>query len=188
MVFKLRFNRSDFLVFDVSPEELEDQFGEDHFFLLDEPIWASFWKPINAQFHDDSDGQNVAALPDITCWFTDQLVLNKQAYQKLGSTLEPYGEFLPVQYERTSFKILHVTKLTGLEAINQDESDRLVEESGHIEINKISFKDDAIRDLLLFKTEYDGYKNIYCSNKFKDLIEGSKLNGLIFNADLASVF
>ena len=34
MIYKLRFDRNQYLTFDILPEELEDKLGEDHFFYL----------------------------------------------------------------------------------------------------------------------------------------------------------
>lgn len=115
MIYKLRFDRNKYLVFDISPEKLEKKLGEDHFFLLDESTWVDFWTSLDVQFHDDSDKKNISSLPDITCWFTDQLVLNDKAYNSLYEALSPYGEFLPVQYKEMPFWVLHVTKFTGLD-------------------------------------------------------------------------
>ncbi|MBV1884157.1 MAG: hypothetical protein KUG82_21130, partial [Pseudomonadales bacterium] len=153
-----------------------------------EPTWADFWKSLDVQFHDDSDKKNISSLPDITCWFTDQLVLSDESYRTLSETLSAYGEFLPVQYKDICFWVFHVTKLTGLDFINQTHSKRTVEASGNIDVEKMSFISDKVKDLLVFKTEYNGFKNIYCSDEFKTLIENAGLEGLVFNEDLASVF
>jgi hypothetical protein len=188
MIYKLRFDRNKHLAFDISPEELEKKLGEDHFFMLDEPVWKDFWKSLDVQFHDDSDKKNVSSLPDITCWFIDQLVLSEKAYSALSEALTPYGEFLSVSYNGSSFWIFHVTKLTGLDVINQADSERVVEASGHTEVKQMSFNSNAVDDLLVFKTEYNRFKNIYCSDEFKTLVENAGLEGLVFNEDLASVF
>ena len=188
MIYKLRFDRNKHLAFDISPEELESKLGEDHFFLLDEPIWSSFWKPLDVQFHDDSDKKSVSSLPDITCWFTDQLVLSKKAYSSLYEALTPYGEFLPVKYNGSSFWVFHVTRLTGLDAINQPDSERIIETSGHIEVKQMTFIKDEVEDLLIFTTEYNGFKNVYCSDNFRALVKSAGLEGLVFHEDLASVF
>ena len=181
MIYKLRFDRNKHLVFDISPEELEKKLGEDHFFLLDEPIWADFWRSLDVQFHDDSDKKNINSLPDITCWFTEQLVLNEKAYNALSKALSPYGEFLPVEYKNIAFWVFHVTKLTGLDVINQDESSRTVEASGYIEVRKIRFINSKVEDLLLFKNEFDGCRNVYCSGSFKMLVDNAGLEGLEFS-------
>jgi len=188
MIYKLRFDRNEHLVFEISPEELEKKLGEDHFFLLDEPKWAGFWKTLEAEFHDDSDDQNVQSLPDITCWFTDQLVLSDKAYRALSEVLDSYGEFLPVLYKDMPYWVFHVTKLTGLDVINSDDSSRVVEASGHIDVTKMLFINSKIENQLVLKNEFDGYRNVYCSDEFKALVENAGLGGLVFSEELASGF
>jgi len=188
VVYKLRFDRNKFLAFDISPEELEEKLGEDYFFMLDEPSWSEFWQALEVQFHDDSDKKNLSSIPDITCWFTDQLVLSEHAYNILSEVLTPFGEFLPVKHKEISFWIFHVTKLTGLDVINQTDSARTVEASGHIDVEQMSFINELVEDLLIFKTEYNGFKNVYCSEQFKSLVLKSELKGLVFKEDLASIF
>lgn len=186
MIYKLRFDRSKYLAFDISPEEIEEKLGD--FFILDEPIWSDFWKPLNAKFYDDSDKKNVTTPPDITCWFVEHLVLNEKAYRSLNDELESYGEFLPVKSEGVPYWVLHITKHTGLEAVDEEKSDRSIEESGYIDMKHLTFNENEVKDLLLFKTEYDSYKNIYCTVRFKDLVEKAGLEGLVFSTDLVSIF
>ncbi len=188
MTYKLRFDRSKFLVFEISPDELEEKIGADHLFMLDEPSWSEFWKPLNAKFIDFSDKRNVKTPPDITCWFTDQLVLNEEAYKNLSGILKPYGEFLPVKCEGIPYWVLHVTNITSLSAIDKAKSSRQIEEGGYIDVSELHFNEEMVKDQLLFKNEYNGFKNIYCSKKFKEIVENSGLLGLDFNTDLASIF
>lgn len=188
MIYKLRFDRTKFLAFEISPDELEEKFGADHLFMLDEPTWSTFWKPLNAKFIDFSDKKNVTMPPDITCWFTDQLVLNEKAYTLLADQLKPYGEFLPVTCEGIPYWVLHVTRLTGMDAVDEAQSSRHIEEGGYIDVARLAFKEERVNDMLLFKTEYNGYKNIYCTEQFKQMVEDNNLLGLVFNTDLAAVF
>jgi len=188
MIYKLRFDRTKYLTFEILPDELEEKFGADYLFMLDEPTWLSFWKPVNAKFIDMSDRKNVTIPPDITCWFTDQLVLNENAYTQLSEHLKPYGEFLPVMCEGIPYWLLHVTCLTGMDVVDEVQSNRHIEEGGYIDVNRLTFKEERVKNLLLFKTEYNGYKNIYCTELFKQLVERNNLSGLIFNPDLAALF
>ena len=186
MIYKLRYDRFNYLVFEIMPDEVEEKLGD--YFILDEPLWTDFWKPLNAIFFDDSDNKNVITPPDITCWFIDRLVLNEKAYQLLSKRLAPYGELLPVKCEGVPYWVLHITKLTKMDAVDEDNSERVIEESSYIDMKRLVFKEDKVKDLLLFKTEFDDYKNIYCSEQFKGLVEDAGLEGLVFSTDLASIF
>lgn len=188
MTYKLRFDRAKYLAFEISPDELEEKLGADYLFMLDEPKWADFWKPVNAKFIDFSDKKNITTPPDITLWFTDQLVLSDKAYKLLSSQLKSYGEFLPVKSEGIPYWLFHVTNLAENDTIDEKTSKRNIEEGGYIDVIKLAFNESQVKDMLLFKTEYNGFKNVYCSEGFKDLVEKNCLNGLIFNTDLASIF
>ena len=187
MIYKLRFDRSRFLSFDISPDVLEESFGPDYFSLLEQPQWKSFWQPLPVEFFDDSDKHDVTKPPDITLWFTDQLVVNQKAYEALNDTLSSYGEWLPLQCEGLPYWLLHITRTTGMDAVDSA-SVRRVEESGYIDVKKLQFNPSAVKDLLLFKSEFDDGKNIFCSDEYRTLIEEHGLQGLVFSKDLASIF
>ena len=185
-VYKLRADRSRYLNFYISPDEIEAKLGD--YFLLDEPSWAEFWKPVEARFHDDSDKKNVVTPPDITVWYTsNNLALNQKAFDALGDALGPYGEWLPVTCAGNPYSLLHTTRKTDMEAVDLKHSDRVIDEANFIELRKLAFVDEAIRDLLIFQTPYSGYRNLYGTEKFKSLVEGADLKGLLFCDDLVSI-
>lgn len=85
--------------------------------------------------------------------------------------------------------VLHVTKKIGLDAVDLSKSEReVIEECEYIGMQSLVFKEEKLKDLLLFQTEFSGYKNLYCTEKFKALIEKSGLKGLLFSTDLAGIY
>ena len=58
-------------------------------------------------------------------------------------------------------------KKTDMNAIDHQNSIRSIDETGYIELEKITFVDAEIKNLLMFKPEYNDYHNIYCSEEFK---------------------
>jgi hypothetical protein len=186
MVYKLRAERSKYLNFYISPTEIEAKLGD--YFILDEPLWAEFWKPVEASFHDDSDNQNIVTPPDLTVWFTSSnIALNQKAYDALGNILSAHGELLPASCEGIPYWLLHTTTKIGMEFVDLDLSQRIVEEGGYIDMQSLVFKEEELKDLLIFQTEFSGYRNIYCTEKFKALVEAAGLKGLLFSTDLACV-
>lgn len=73
VVYKLRFDRLHHLLFDISADEIEAKPG-DMFILDHSDLWNEHWKPLDGRFYDDNDNQNIASVPDITLWFTDESV------------------------------------------------------------------------------------------------------------------
>lgn len=186
-VYKLRFDRNRFMTFDISSSELRSKLGSDYRPLLDKKVWSDFWLELDARFHDDSDSKNTLTIPDITCWFTDRLMLNENTKSNLEKKLNQYGEFLPVKCEGIQYYIFNVTNIID-NIIDEKNSKKTIEESGYIEVEQLSFIEEKACKNLLFKTNWNGLKNIYCTDEFKSLIESSGYSGLIFSKDLASIF
>jgi len=112
MIYKLRTDHSKFMNFYIDANDIELILGD--FFLLDRPLWAEFWRPLHVTFSDDSDDQNVIAVPDVAEWFGHNcLGLNQTAYEKLKPHLETCGEFLPVQCEGIPYWVFHSTEKTS---------------------------------------------------------------------------
>lgn len=186
MVYKLRADRAHYLNFYISPDEIEAKLGD--YFLLDEPLWYEFWQPVEASFQDDSDKKDVVTPPDISIWHSsNNLAFNQKAYDALKEELAPYGEWLPVSCEGNPYWLLHTTKKIEMEAVDLKNSVRTIDEGDFIDLEKLTFKDDAVKDLLIFQTPYSGYRNLYCTDKFKTLVEDAGLKGLIFSEDLISI-
>lgn len=185
MIFRLRYDRFNYLVGDISFEEVNAKMGD--YFALDAATWSDIWNPVDIKFIDDSDKHNVLTPPDITCWFTNEIILNKKAYDILGTKLTPYGELLPAFCEGIPYWILHVTKKITMDTVDLNKSERIVEEGGFINVKALAFKESEVKDLLIFKTEFSEYRNIYCTEKFKTLIETAGLKGLLFSTDLAGI-
>lgn len=175
------------MLFDIPPDNIEYMLGD--IFLLNDPTstWSDFWKPLPGKFTDWSDKKNVLKIPDITVWFTNEIVLNKKGYEDLANSLNNYGEFLPITVEGKPYWVLHVTKFVTEDAINTLHSTRIIDEAECITVEDLAFNEQAISDLFIFRTEFTGYKNIYCTEKFKTLIETAGLRGLLFSTDLAGV-
>ena len=135
MVYKLRYDRDNYSVFHLSDYEIELKLG-DSFLLKRQPVspWGSFWKTLNCEFDNESDENDVLSPPDITLWFTDNLVLSQKAYDLLSAELESYGEFLPLMCEGIPYWVLHVTKIVGVDGVDAEKSSRVIDESTFINL------------------------------------------------------
>ncbi|PUA26447.1 MAG: hypothetical protein B0W54_22065 [Cellvibrio sp. 79] len=186
MIFKLRWDREKFLTFDISPDDIEYVLGD--FFLLDEPLWSEFWKPLNATFFDDSDNGKAIKVPDITVWPGNAcLALNAIALEKLNHYLKGYGELLPIESEGNPYWLFHSTKQTNLDLVDLEKSARTISETGYVEMQALTFNEKKCADELIFLSEFSDYRDMYCTEEFKQLVESNGLKGLYFSTDLACV-
>lgn len=186
MAYRILFDRHNYLVFDISPHEIKAKYGHP-FALQDNPtkLWAEDWKEINATFRDDSDQKTALYPPQITTWFIHELVLSQAAYEAIGDQLKNSCEILPVNCDGTTYWLCHITARLGLDVVDLKNSERTIDITDYIEATKITFLEDKISDLV-FKTEYNGFQNIYCTQNFKDLVESYGLKGLIFSTNMAT--
>lgn len=186
MIYKLRFDFRNYLNFYIDAVDIEMTLGD--FFLLDEPLWSEFWQPLNGTFFNDSDNQTLTALPDITEWFGHNcLVLNQKAFNVLSQHLAAHGEFLPIQSESIPYWLFHSTIKTGMEKIDESRSTRTIDESGFVEMHELSFREETLKGQLIFQTEFSNYRNMYCTEEFKVMVESNGLKGLSFSTDLACI-
>lgn len=186
MIYKLSADTDQFLSFDISAYDIEYILGD--LFLLDQPSWAEFWQPLNAVFFDAEENGKKLAVPDITIWFGyNCLALNETAYKKLHKYLENFGELLPTKSEGIPYWIFHSTVKTGMENIDAEKSARTVDETGYVDMQSLVFDENSLVGKLVFQTEFNNYRNMYCTEEFKKLVEESDLKGLYFSTDLASV-
>lgn len=186
MIYKLRANRDKYLNFFIDPYDIELVMGD--YFLLGQPTWADFWKSVNATFYEDSDHGGALLMPDITVWGTSNcLALNQKAYDALSVTLQPFGEFLQVTSEGIPYRVFHSTLQTGLEFVDETKSKRTIDEVDYVEMQSLVFNEKLLEKKLIFQTEFNNYRNMYCTEAFKSLVESKGLKGLYFSTDLACV-
>ncbi len=178
MIYQLSFNRYKFLVADIPLEEIYEKHGT-YYPFQDEheqelESWQAIWKPLNIRFYNDSDS-NITAIPDITCWFTDQLIMNDKAFKHLKEPLKQYGEWLPTLCENIPYWLFHVNLKTDLSYVDNNKSQRNIDETGFIEVTKLGFLKNKVESLLIFKSQFNNYENIYCNQTFKDLSKTTNL-------------
>ena len=147
-------------------------------------IWADIWVPLEVKFHDLSDRGGVLAPPDITVWFTSDLVLNHKAYRELKEPLAHYGEFLPLTCEGNPYWLLHVTRTTGMESVNERRSKRTIDEADFITVEALEFNAEFVQDSLIFKSIYDEGRTFFCNERFAEIVSDAELRGLKFTTDL----
>lgn len=192
MVYRLKFDRERFLSFDITPEQWMEKLGPGYLFMLDEPRWSEFWPTMNGQFFNHSDGDDLPKVPEICVWFMHDLVLNADAREALERDhpewIRGCGELLPVKCEGIDYYAWHITHISADDCVDETRSQRLVEESGHIELQSLAFKPSAKFEQPLFHTSYDGARALFCTDEFKHWVEGRGLKGLVFDTRLTSPF
>jgi hypothetical protein len=154
--------------------------------LLDFPkhnlALSNVWQRMQATFESIADVTLSETIPDVTTWVAGTLVLSDKAKQLL-TCLEGHGEYLPIDTPAGEYWIFNC-----LEVLPADEkqSKRTVEKGQFLDIKTIVFSEDDIKNICIFKTDYDGFRSTFCTGILKEEIVKNHLSGLTFNTDLTS--
>lgn len=140
------------------------------------------WADIAATFEPVEGVATTDKIPDVTVWVPGTLVLSTSAVETLGD-IEDYGELLPVETPAGRYWILNCMR-----QINADEqySANITNAGQVLDVETLQFRDEEANRAGLFKTPFDGYRNVFCSQELKDSIQQAKLGGLKFSDQLVS--
>lgn len=142
---------------------------------------ASWWNTPETRYI--STGSAKAQIPDISCWIDATLVLSPKAHRLLKDSLEAYGEFLPVEVKGELHYIFNCFALGKPDeekcVFNQEEG----MEAGlkHLEL------DPSASTLLVFKVQLENSLTLFCSDRFKEVVESFGLHGIYFDKKLVTL-
>ncbi|ARU26104.1 imm11 family protein [Cellvibrio sp. PSBB006] len=139
------------------------------------------WVDISATFESVAGTATTGALPDVTVWIPGTLVFSAHAIEVLPG-IENCGELLPVKTLSGRYWILNCMKL-----VNADEqhSKYITEADQVLDVEVLQFSDEEAKRAGLFKSPFDGCRNVFCSEQWMKAIQHAKLGGLNFSENLA---
>lgn len=171
--------------FVIDSKEARRKLGEETLFHFDQrpKEYAQDWQALEIKFANMANGKNTK-LPDITLR-NGRLFLNEKAYAVLHDAMQPHGEFLPVTYDGHKGYIFNVLALADtLDGVDQ----KLSTKNEYGDLQSLAFHETRIKDMDLFRTEFDSYMGVYCQASLKGLIESAGLTGVTFGTDLGNIF
>lgn len=140
------------------------------------------WSNITASF--EAVDSISAVVPDITAWVQGTLVLSQQALEALPGIVA-YGELLPVETPSGPYWILNCMKKVDADEHN---SKNITEAGQVLDVQSLQFNAEEAAHAGLFKSPFDGYRSLFCSEQLMDSIQKSRLKGLIFSENLVGGF
>lgn len=189
MTYKICANFTDYFNIDIDIndiyDELSDAIGDDEAinFVKNNTKLSTVWPEISGKFVDV--GLNNLERPDITLFNNVHLILNTLALNKLKNQLEKVGELLPITIDHEAHYLFN--------CLNPVDADEAKSEADFVEgiwmgIKSIDFLPSTSATNLVFKTQFDRCKALYCGDKFKELCEDHNLKGLTFSENLTEQF
>ncbi len=179
-----KYKQLDLSILDVT-RHAPDDIDTDRIYQFSERNTAmlSWWSTPDTKFIDYG-GEPSSIMPDLSCWIDATLVLSPKANRLIGEILAKFGELLPVTIASEIYYIFNC--FTKGEA---DEQGSKIEYSNGIEVDleHLEFKDSASKHLI-FKSDFEKCRTLFCGVQFKEVVELFDLKGLIFDENLVPIY
>lgn len=146
---------------------------------------ASVWEEMPAHFAPVEGLTKGSSIPGVSVWTGGTLVLSSDALERLRSAIESLGEFLPVMTPHGQFWIFNCLSTVP---VDEGNSRRVQEHGQTIDVEAIAFRGSDVGETLIFKTDYDAARSLFCTEQFKDLLVEHELDGLTFSEELGGAF
>lgn len=190
-VYRLAADYDNYLAFQLPMKDLIVKFGKTipaknlmHFYKHNVSL-AEIWSEVSGDFINTKKTTSENMVPDATLWSSGALVFSDKSKQKLESYLNEMGEFLSVHSPFGKFWIFNCLNVVSAD---EAESSRIVQDGQVLEVNKIFFQKDDTERNLIFKTDFDAGKGVYCNDFFFNLITSMDIRGLTFKKNLVDIF
>ena len=125
-----------------------------------------------------------------------RLFLNEEAYDALYELIAQDGEILPVSFEgasadehgmRKDGAIFNPLKIAeDFDALDT----KLSMKNEWEDLVSLEFNEKRLNDvgITLFRSSFEGFTGIFCTEAFKSACEAASLKGITFTPDLANIF
>ncbi|OUS32602.1 hypothetical protein A9Q99_00600 [Gammaproteobacteria bacterium 45_16_T64] len=185
MIYLIHPDIKSYKSFVINSEEARSKLGQETMFHFDPrpKPYSDIWQPLEIEFDSLSSAKKVV-MPDITTR-NGRLFLNQHAYDALHTVLDAHGEFLPITHKDGDgylFNVLEDANTNGA----LDTKLSTCDEYG--DVQSVVFHEDKLKGASVVRTAFDNYQGVYCSDRFKILVEGTGLSGVIFSADLGTIY
>jgi hypothetical protein len=167
--------------------EVEAKLGGDHLFHIDpSPLeYSPIWKePLTITFKERFEEEE--RIPDLQVHH-GHMFFSEKAYNAIGAYLEKDGEFLPVVYK--SGNRGYVFNIRNIAENSNALDDKLTTYNEWGDLKSIGFIEEKLPfGTMIFRAEADDYDGVFCTDAFKNLVEGFRLLGIDFQPDLSNIF
>lgn len=140
------------------------------------------WGSVVSDFSPTKEFPNSTSIPDISTWRGASLILSGRALETLEDLLTPFGELLPITCGGEPFTIFNC-RIKG--EVDESRSKQVIENGIVMDVEALAFNEVDVLDKLVFKSDYEGCRFVFCNEKFKSVVDNSNLKGIIFSSQLA---
>lgn len=180
-MYRILTNDLEYLSLIYDDEEVIEKLGEENLIQIecDPREYAPIWRKLSVRFEPALGGKSDKPIPDLQV-HSGHLFLSEMALKALKDVLEPYGELLPVVYSSDNEAPKEGAIFNPLRGVSANE--KTSTKDSFWEVASLFFDTEEV----IFKTDFDDYFGLYCSNEFHRLIEVYELTGTELRENLAS--
>ncbi|GLS27209.1 imm11 family protein [Marinibactrum halimedae] len=141
-----------------------------------------FSVPLKVDFPILSRNDKHKTIPNIAL-FQARLFLNENAFQVLHPLLKDDGEFIPAISEQGSGYLFNPLRVAeSVQALDLTLSKKNT--WGHLE--NMAFHEEKLEGWNVFRSEFNAFMSLQCSDEFKQVIEVADLTGVYFTEELGN--
>ncbi|MEH0152851.1 DUF1629 domain-containing protein [Limibacter armeniacum] len=185
--YRLQALNSVYGILEVDTYKLIDAYHDDIFDELRTSInpIGKYWPKCHGVFYDmtTTDSQVMSDTPDIFIWNNTSLVLSPRALKLLENILESFGELLPFDHNGEQF---HLFVVHAIAEADFSKSEKMYDEFGEIGVKHLDFYPESVGSKSIFKSNFDHYRHLYCTQEFRDICIQNNLKGMNFTDKLNS--
>lgn len=134
------------------------------------------WEAIEMKTHKKNK------LVDFPHFLSNVLVMSEKARNLLNDFFSDYTQFLPIKHGKQTLFFINVT--TVIDCLDYSRTEYVTMPSGKIShFKRLYFNKDMVKNRLIFKTPEFANKRIFVTDKMKEIIEKSNLEGIEFNLE-----
>jgi len=148
-------------------------------------IGLSAWWNDTALTFKNIEGATPAPIPDICTWIDATLIISSKAYDLVAEELKPFGEFLPLTFNGNRYFIFNCLTVGQADEINSKQD---IQNGAYMGVKRLQFNSTDVIHKTVFKTPFNRCMDLFCNDKFKNIIEKSHLQGIAFDENLAGHF
>lgn len=190
-VYRVTADYDNFLAFHLPMKDVIQKLGRSfppkklmHFYKYNISL-IDAWSDLSGQFSPIETSNTKLPVPDITLWSSGSLLFSDQAKKAVETHIASMGEFLPVQTENGLVWIFNCLTLVKAD---EKRSSREEIDGQAISVSDINFHEEDVAKNIIFKSDFDSCKTVYCNEAFYNLITETNLKGINFNENLVGIF
>lgn len=139
------------------------------------------WVQPEGEFFDGLDKDRELKQGNVSSWVRN-LVFNEDLYIQIKEPLSAFAEFLPVMINGDKWYVLSVTHYAA-DVVDMERSEKYMEGAIEMGVKNIVFNESKLSDELLFRTQFSGGIRVYCTDKFKNLMDSIGVKEIVYKTD-----